>query len=197
MFYELTFVEGPVSPSVAYFGGDPYLPASIPWPTDSSGAPLMHLATFPASTLNRYIPALGLQEDLVVSIFSPYSTADDSYIDKAMNEGGVAVAYKPAHTARDGYGTPIAPHRLINVVNNAADDSEDNGTAKIAGIPAWLQDEEVRNGMIYVLQVNNSRLNKAAPTHKSILVGGTGYLLLRMGICGEDHAAGVFVIQTS
>lgn len=197
MFYELTFVDGPESPSVAYFGGSPYLPTSIPWPTDSSGTPLMHLATFPASTLNQYVPELGLQDDLVVSIFSPYSTADDSYIDKAMNEGGVAVAYKPAHTTRDGYGTPIASHRLIKVVDNAADDSEDNGIAKIAGIPAWLQDEEVRNGMTYVLQVNNSRLNKAAPTHKSVLVGGTGYLLLRKGICGDDRAAGVFVIQTS
>ncbi|MFJ2319276.1 MULTISPECIES: hypothetical protein [unclassified Pseudomonas] len=51
--------------------------------------------------------------------------------------------------------------------------------------------------MTYVLQINNSRLNKAALSHKSIFVGDMGYILLKSNIVGEDLLAGEFVIQTS
>ncbi|KWU24870.1 hypothetical protein GJG85_23460 [Burkholderia sp. MS389] len=114
-----------------------------------------------------------------------------------MSEGGVALAYRPSNISVDRYGSPILPPKRIDVVQNPADDSEENGIAKIAGIPAWVQDEEERDGMIYVLQLNNSRLNKAAPTHKSILVGGVGYLLLKSDLDHEGPDAGVFIIQTS
>lgn len=158
--------------------------------------PLLHVATLPTGLISRYVPALRLSDDLVVSIFSPYSATEDSYIEKAINEGGIALAYRPGDVPVDGYGNPIAPAKLISVVDNPADYSEENGIAKIAGLTAWVQDEGARDGMIYVLQINNSRLNKAA-THKSILVGGIGYLLLKNEIVDNDLHAGDFVIQTS
>ncbi|MFJ5485454.1 hypothetical protein [Pectobacterium actinidiae] len=76
-------------------------------------------------------------------------------------------------------------------------DSDENGIAKIAGIPAWIQEEETREGLRYILQINHSRLNKSAPSHKGIFVGGLGYLLLKQDISGEDLQAGKFIIQTS
>jgi hypothetical protein len=197
MFNELIFVDGVPTPSVAYFGGNPFLPESISWPTDSSGAPMLHVATFPAEMLSKYVSGLRVRNDLVVSVFSPYSMTDDAYIEKAMNDGGVALAYRPSNSDVDKSGFPIASPKLIEVVENPADDSEENGIAKIAGFPAWVQDAEEREGMIYVLQLNNSRLNRVAPTHKSILVGGVGYLLLKEELDREDACAGVFVIQTS
>ena len=197
MFNELIFVDGEPTPSVAYFGGSPFLPGAFNWPADSNGAPLLHLATFPAEFLCKYVSGLRVKSDLVVSIFSPYSLTDDGYIDSAMSEGGVALAYRPSNISVDRYGSPILPPKRIDVVQNPADDSEENGIAKIAGIPAWVQDEEERDGMIYVLQLNHPRLNKAAPTHKSILVGGVGYLLLKSDLDHEGPDAGVFIIQTS
>jgi hypothetical protein len=197
MFNELIFVDGETTPSVAYFGGNPFLPRSLNWPADSNGAPLLHLATFPAEFLSKYVSGLRVKSDLVVSIFSPYSLTEDGYIDSAMSEGGVALAYQPSNISVDGYGSPILPPKLIDIVQNISEDSEENGVAKIGGIPAWVQNEEKRNEMIYVLQLNNSRLNKAAPTHKSILVGGVGYLLLKSQLGHEDAEAGAFIIQMS
>ncbi|WP_321788555.1 hypothetical protein [Paraburkholderia sp. J94] len=197
MFNELTFVDGTPTPSVAYFGGNPFFPESLNWPVDSSGAPMLHVATFPAEFLDKYVPTLRVRSDLVVSVFSPYSIADDGYIDRVMTEGGVALAYRPSSTSIDRYGSPIAPPKLINVIANPEDDSEENGVAKIGGVPAWVQDEEQRDAMVYVLQLNNSRLNRAASTHKSILVGGIGYLLLKADLHHEDLYAGVLIIQTS
>lgn len=181
----------------AYLGGNPYLPASIPWPTDSMGAPLLHLASLPASFINRYLTGMQLNDELVVSLFTPYSIVSDTYIDQAMQEGGKVLAYRPAARQVDGYGQPITPARRIEVVENPGQDSDENGLAKIAGIPAWIQDQETRPGLNYVLQINNSRLNRAAPGHKGILVGGTGYLLLKQGIDDEDLTAGVLIIQSS
>ncbi|WEK06947.1 MAG: DUF1963 domain-containing protein [Candidatus Pseudomonas colombiensis] len=145
----------------AYLGGNPYLPESIPWPTDSTGAPLLHLASLPASVINRYLAGMQLNDELVVSLFTPYSSVSDSYIDQAMQEGGKVLAYRPAARQVDGYGQPITPARRIAVVENPGQD------------------------------------NRAAPGHKGILVGGTGYLLLKQGIDDEDLMAGALIIQSS
>ncbi|MDN8011334.1 hypothetical protein QZN06_22385 [Burkholderia multivorans] len=197
MLNELIVVDGEPTPSVAYFGGNPFLPKSLSWPVDSSGIPLLHVATLPREFLCKYVSELHVNSDLVVSIFCPYSLTDDEYIERAMTDGGVALAYRPSNIAEDRHGSSIFPPKLIHVVQNSADDSEENGAAKIAGVPAWMQDEEARGEMIYVLQLNNSRLNKAAPSHKSILAGGVGYLLLKRELGQEDADAGVFTIQTS
>lgn len=197
MFNELIFVDGVIDKELPYVGGSPYLPESIDWPADSSGEPLLHLASLPALFIKKYSKILSLDDGLVVSIFTPYSLTSDSYIYKAMNEGGKVIVYKPGDEPRDGHGHPIACPRLIKVFENPEEDSDENTTAKIAGIPAWIQDEESRSDLIYILQINNSRLNKAAPTHKSIFVGGNGYLFLKESISSENLFAGEFLIQTS
>ena len=72
MFNELVFLESAPNSNSPYLGGSPYLPKSIVWPVDSTGNPLLHLATFPAAFINKYAPVnLGLH--LVVSVFTPYS----------------------------------------------------------------------------------------------------------------------------
>ncbi|NNA03334.1 DUF1963 domain-containing protein [Pseudomonas lundensis] len=196
MFNELVFLESAPNSNFPYLGGSPYLPKSIVWPVDSTGNPLLHLATFPAAFINKYAPVnLGLH--LVVSVFTPYSKKSNSYIEKAMTEGGKIIAYVPSGEPVDGYGDPILPVRWISVFKNPGEDSDENGIAKISGIPSWIQDEEVHGDLKYILQINNSRLNKAAPSHKSIFIGGGGFLLLKSNINCEDLMAGKLVIQTS
>ncbi|RYC48441.1 hypothetical protein DEH81_01015 [Pectobacterium zantedeschiae] len=114
-----------------------------------------------------------------------------------MDEGGKVLAYFPTNQPLGRYDSPIIPSQRITLLQNPNDDSDENGIAKIAGIPAWIQDEESHEDLIYILQINHSRLNKAAPSHKGILVGGMGYLLLKKGIKSEDLQAGKWIIQTS
>lgn len=197
MFNELIFVEGNPDKDHPYLGDSPFLPTSIAWPTDSHGAPLLHLACFPSTFIKQYCPDIQLSDELVISIFTPYSRSSDDYIEKAMNEGGKVLVYTPTNQPFEGYGDPIIPSRQISVLQNPSDDSDENGIAKIAGIPAWIQEEETREGLRYILQINHSRLNRAAPSHKGIFVGGLGYLLLKQKIIGEDLKAGEFLIQTS
>lgn len=197
MFNELVFSNGNPDKMYPFLGGNPYLPVSIAWPTDSTGAPLLHLASLPAAFINRYIPQVQISEEIMISLFTPYSVSSDSYINTAMNEGGKVLAYRPSNRQVDGYGKPIFPSLLITAIENTSEDSDENGVAKIAGIPAWIQDDESRDDLTYVLQINNSRLNKAAPSHKSIFVGGMGYLLLKRNIVDEDLLAGELVIQVS
>jgi hypothetical protein len=197
MFHEIVFAEGIPDVNLPYLGGGVYLPSSMVWPTDSSGGAMMHLASFPAAFLNRFMPSLGLENALMISIFCPYSLDDDEYIDRAMNGESRVLAYHPCATSVCGNGEHIDQQKIITIVENPNPDSEENGIAKIGGIPAWIQDEEAYENMEYVLQISNSRLNKAVPTHKSILVGGCGYLMLKRNIRSEDSEAGKFPIQTS
>lgn len=196
MFNELIFLDETPDSISPYLGGSPYLPESIGWPVDSAGAPLLHLATFPAAFINKYVP-VNLSEHLVVSVFTPYSKASDAYIEKAIIEGGKVIAYTPSGEPVDGYGEPIIPARKISVFENPNEDSDENGIAKISGIPSWIQEDEARGDLKYILQINNSRLNKAVPSHKSIFVGGSGFLLLKSNINCEDIMAGKLVIQTA
>ncbi|MGZ0785429.1 hypothetical protein ACXM5X_20975 [Pseudomonas saponiphila] len=83
------------------------------------------------------------------------------------------------------------------IATQCGEDSDEDGLAKIAGIPAWIQGQETRPGLNHVLQINNSRLTRAAQEHKGILVGGAGYLLLKQGIDDEDLMAGALIIQSS
>jgi len=195
MFNELTFIESIQKNDIPFLGGSPYLPESMPWPCDSNGNPLLHLASLPAEFIVTHLPSLDINQKLVISIFSPYSR-DDEYIDKAMNEGGKIIAYEPTKHSRNEHQNPITHSCQIFANSNPGNDSEENGVAKIGGIPAWLQEED-NSGLTYVLQINNSRLNKAIPTHKGILVGGIGYLLLKSKITNQDTSAGIFVIQTT
>lgn len=195
MFNELTFVESIQSNDIPFLGGIPYLPESMPWPCDSNGNPLLHLASLPAEFIATHLPYLEINHKLVISIFSPYS-CNDEYIEKAMNEGGKVIAYEPTKHPRNEHQNPITHSCQIIAHSNPGNDSDENGVAKIGGIPAWLQEED-SSGLIYALQINNSRLNKATPTHKGIFVGGIGYLLLKSKIPNQDTSAGTLVIQTT
>lgn len=196
MFNEIIFVDETLSNTEPYLGGNPYLPTTIVWPTDSEGRPLLHLATFPAAFINKYVP-INLETQLVVSIFTPYSKTSDTYIETSMTEGGKVIAYRPAIKQVSGYKDSIISPKKIISIENSREDSDENGLAKIGGIPSWLQDDESSESLSYILQINNSRLNKAYPDHKSILIGGIGYLLLKKNILKEDLSAGKFLIQTS
>jgi len=197
MFHEMIFAEGIPNANLPYLGGGAYMPSSIAWPRDSAGSAMMHLASFPASFLNHFRPSLALEKSLVVSVFCPYSLEDDEYITRALNGESRVFAYYPGATPINGAGEHIDQPKIITIVENPNPDSPENGVAKIGGFPAWIQDEVLNDNLAYVLQINNSRLNKAIPTHKSILVGGFGYLLLKPNIKGADYEAGKFIIQTS
>lgn len=125
---------------------------------------------------------------------APYSESDQ-YINAALNEGGKVIAYFPCKSHSSIY-KPTLDSSLISVIDNPENDTRDNGIAKIGGIPSWLQDEE-NTTLEFILQINNSRLNKSAPKHKGILVGGMGYLFLKREITNQDQEAGSFIIQTT
>jgi uncharacterized protein YwqG len=193
MFNELNFEDGEIDPRKPYLGEGAYLPGSICWPLDRQGNPMLHLACFPLSFIAEYsdIKVGGAE---LVSIFVPYSKSSDDYIDEVMEEGGAVLIYSPGEHLVNKYSEAILPPKLIVAVTNPSEDSEENGIAKIGGVPCWLQDEDLSDEMSFVLQINSSRLNKAAPSHKGILVGGIGILLLSGG---ESELKGKFVVQTT
>ncbi|MCX2683935.1 hypothetical protein OO306_00045 [Pseudomonas sp. DCB_AW] len=194
MFKELIFTKHPQTAELPFIGGEPYIPKATPWPTDKLGNPLLHLASLPASFITKQISGLTINSELLISIFTPYSKSDQ-YIEIALNEGGKVLAYPPCKIHSSTFNPALESH-LISIVENPEIDTSDNGIAKIGGIPSWLQDKEETN-LKFILQINNSRLNKSAPNHKGILVGGIGYLLLKKEIIEQDQAAGSFVIQTT
>lgn len=195
MYNELSFDEPGQSKDLAFLGGCPYLSLETPWPTDSKGKPLLHLASMPAAFFRRHAPQTDVAESFCISVFTPYDLLDDSYIDIAMSTGGHAIAHIPDERAPPPAAPPFEP-RLFRVTINPAEDSEENGIAKVLGIPAWLQEEQAQE-LQYTLQINSFRLNRAAPTHRGILVGGMGYLLLDRNIQSASTNCGRFVIQTT
>ncbi len=196
MFKQLQFIPAEHDRNSAFFGGNPYIPPNIGWPKDSKGTPMLHLATFPANFFAEHAPHISIDNRLVISIFTPYDKVSFEYIESAMNEGGKVIAYQPSDTDRTEYEHPPLPRLSIKVTTNLEADSSQNGTSKINGLPCWIQDEELR-ALNYILQINELDLDNAAPTHKAILVGGLGYLLLKEYISMKDREAGSFAIQTS
>lgn len=193
MFNELIFEEGEFDLRKPYLGGGAHLPGSINWPLDRQGNPKLHLACFPFSFITEYSD-VKVEGAKLVSIFVAYSNSSDDYIDEIIEEGGEVLIYSPGEQAVHGAGeAPILP-KLIAVVENEGEDSEENGIAKVGGVPCWLQDDELRGGMYYALQINSSRLNTAAPSHKGVLVGGIGILLLGEQ---EGEVKGKFIVQTT
>lgn len=194
MFKELIFIKQSQIAESPFIGGEPYLPQSTPWPTDKFGNPLLHLASLPANFIKEHIPGVTIHPELLISVFTPYSESDQ-YIDTALNDGGKVIAYFPSKTHSSTY-KPTLDSSLILVIDNPENDSPDNGIAKIGGTPSWLQDEEDTK-LEFILQINNSRLNKSAPKHRGILVGGIGYLFLKNYITDKDQEVGSFIIQTT
>lgn len=195
MYRELVFENYGQAPGSAFLGGAPYLSPDTPWPCDAKGKPMLHLASLPALFLQTHTPKIAIRAHLCVSIFTPYDVIDDAYIETALLAGGRVIAYAPHEPGADSTTLPFEP-RLITTAAASIPDDADNGIAKIGGTPAWLQDD-CAEGREFILQINSSRLNRAAPTHRGILVGGMGYLLLERNIPAPSMDCGRFVIQTT
>ena len=180
LYQELNFEHLGQARDRAFLGGDPYLPPDTPWPCDAHGKPMLHLASLPAPFVQTHAQKIEIRADLCVSIFTPYDALDDAYIETALLTGGRVIAYAPHEPGADSAMLSFEP-RLITTAAARISDDADNGIAKIGGIPAWLQDD-CAEGREFVLQINGSRLNRAAPTHPGILAGGMGYLLLDRNI---------------
>lgn len=195
MYRELVFESYGQALDCAFLGGAPYLPADTPWPRDANGKPMLHLASLPAAFIQTHAPKVAIKTLLCVSIFTPYDVLDDAYIETALLTGGRVIAYAPHEPGADSAAPPFDP-RLITTATASIPDDVENGIAKIGGIPAWLQDD-CTDGREFILQINGSRLNRAAPTHRGILVGGMGYLLLDRNISSPSMDCGRFVIQTT
>lgn len=195
MYRELVFESYGQAMGCAFLGGAPYLSADTPWPRDANGKPMLHLASLPAPFIQTHAPKIAIKTHLCVSIFTPYDVIDDAYIETALLTGGRVIAYAPHEPGADSATLPFEP-RLITTAAVSILDDADNGIAKIGGTPAWLQDD-CAEGREFILQINGSRLNRAAPTHRGILAGGMGYLLLERNIRAPSMDCGRFVIQTT
>lgn len=194
-YQELKFEHLGQARDCAFLGGNPYLPPDTPWPCDAKAKPMLHLASLPAPFVQSHAQKIEIRADLCVSIFTPYDVLDDAYIETALLTGGRVIAYAPHEPGTDSAAPPFDP-RLITTATASIPDYVENGIAKIGGIPAWLQDD-CSDGREFILQINGSRLNRAAPTHRGILVGGMGYLLLDRNIPSPSMDCGRFVIQTT
>lgn len=195
-FYrELKFENPGQALDLAFLGGSPYLSVGSAWPCETSGKAMLHLASLPASFIQTHVPQVNIKANLCISIFTPYDVRDDAYIETALQAGGRVIAHLPSDHSVSSAKHAFTP-RLISTEAIPAPDSADNGIAKIGGIPAWLQ-EHSAEGEEFILQINSSRLNRAAPTHRGILVGGMGYLLLDRNIPSPSTDCGRFVIQTT
>lgn len=194
-YQELKFEHLGQARDRAFLGGNPYLPPDTPWPCDTKGKPMLHLASLPAPFIQTHIPKIAIRAHLCVSIFTPYNVIDDAYIETALLTGGRVIAYAPHEPGADSSALSFEP-RLITTAAASIPDDADNGIAKIGGTPAWLQDDCVE-GREFILQINGSRLNRAALTHRGILAGGMGYLLLDRNIQSASTNCGRFVIQTT
>lgn len=195
MFNELTFDAPGQAQNLAFIGGCPYLPPDTPWPNDSKGKPLLHLASLPAKFFRSHVPQIAVAEGLCIGVFTPYDVADYDYIETAMMSGGRVIAYMPSEQVH----APVVPSfrpRLMCVVPRPGEDSIHNGISKLGGMPTWLQDEEL-HGLEYVLQIEEGDVERAAPTHKAVFVGGIGYLLLKKIIDRPTADCGHFVVQTT
>ncbi|MBH1392873.1 DUF1963 domain-containing protein [Stenotrophomonas maltophilia] len=195
MYRELVLENHGQAPGCAFLGGAPYLPPDTPWPCDAKGKPMLHLASLPAPFIQTHNPKIAIRAHLCVSIFTPYDVLDDAYIETALLTGGRVIAYAPHEPGADSAAPSFDP-RLITTATASIPDDVENGITKIGGIPAWLQDD-CTDGREFILQINGSRLNRAAPTHRGILVGGMGYLLLDRNISSPSMDCGRFVIQTT
>ncbi|CAH0142608.1 MULTISPECIES: DUF1963 domain-containing protein [Stenotrophomonas] len=195
MYREMVFGDRCQAPDRAFLGGAPYLPADAQWPSDATGKPMLHLASLPAPFVQAHAPKIAIKANLCVSIFTPYDVRDDAYIETAIQAGGRVIAYVPHALGARSAALPFDPC-LINTDAASIPDDAQNGIAKIGGIPTWLQDD-CSEGREFILQINSSRLNRAAPTHRGILVGGMGYLLLERNIPAPSMDCGRFVIQTT
>jgi len=195
MYRALSFTPTYDATTVPVLGGSAWLDARAPWPTSIHGHALLHLASFPTTFIRYHVPGLNLAPGLTISVFTPYLASGEQRFEEAMNHGGRVIAHWPGHEQATSCCVPIGPLRIC-AGTAMAEGEAPHGSSKIGGQPYWLQDDE-SEGQAFVLQFDEFDLDKAAPTHRGILAGGMGYLLLDRNIQSASTNCGRFVIQTT
>jgi len=195
MYRALSFTPTYDATTVPVLGGSAWLDARAPWPTSIHGHALLHLASFPTTFIRYHVPGLNLAPGLTISVFTPYLASGEQRFEEAMNHGGRVIAHSPGHEQATSCCAPIGPLRIC-AGTAMAEGEAPHGSSKIGGQPYWLQDDE-SEGQAFVLQFDEFDLDKAAPTHRGILAGGMGYLLLDRNIQSASTNCGRFVIQTT
>ncbi|WP_201174149.1 hypothetical protein [Pseudomonas sp. S31] len=155
----------------------------------------MHLISLSASFVNHNSRDISVNNELTISVFTPFDINPLNHIDKAMNEDGVAIAYLAATTERNEHPSPLKA-MPIGAQETDEQDSSANGISKIGGIPCWIQDDE-SNGLFYFMQIDEYDLDTLFPDHRGLFAGGMGYLLLAPNISANGFEAGRLKIQTS
>ncbi|MFI8572991.1 DUF1963 domain-containing protein [Stenotrophomonas bentonitica] len=195
MYRALSFTPTYDAATVPVLGGSAWLDARAPWPTSIHGHALLHLASFPTTFIRNHVPGLNLAPGLTISVFTPYLASGEQRFEETMNHGGRVIAHWPGHEQATSCCAPIGPLRIC-AGTAMAEGETPHGSSKIGGQPYWLQDDE-SEGQAFVLQFDEFDLDKAAPTHRGILAGGMGYLLLDRNIQSASTNCGRFVIQTT
>lgn len=195
MYRPLSFTPNYDAASFPVLGGSALLDASTPWPTSIHGHALLHLASFPGAFIMSHVAGLNIAPGLTISFFTPYTSSGDCRFEEAMNHGGCVIAHWPGDAPTTSPCAPIGPLRIT--AGTPMDEREaPHGSSKIGGRPYWLQDDESED-QAFVLQLDDFDLDTAAPTHRGILLGGMGYLLLDRNIPSPSMDCGRFVIQTT
>ncbi|EOW2137013.1 DUF1963 domain-containing protein [Stenotrophomonas sp. GD03908] len=195
MHRPLSFTYADDAMTAPVLGGTAWLDARTPWPTSIHGHALLHLASFPAAFIRNHVAGLDIAPGLSISVFTPYVASGEDRFEEAMNHGGRVIAHCPGHEPTVSPCAPIGPRRIC-AGTAVAEREALHGTSQIGGQPCWLQDDE-SEGQAFVLQFDEFDLDRAAPTHRGILVGGMGYLLLDRNIQTASTNCGRFVIQTT
>ncbi|GMR26505.1 hypothetical protein STENOSP10_07240 [Stenotrophomonas sepilia] len=195
MHRPLLFTPADGAMTAPVLGGTAWLDAHTPWPTSIHGHALLHLASFSAAFIRSHVAGLYIAPGLSISVFTPYITPGEQRFEEAMSHGGRAIAHWPWHEPTVSPCVPIGPRRIC--AGTAMDERGAlQGTSQIGGRPCWQQDDE-SEGQAFILQFDEFDLDRAAPTHRGILVGGMGYLLLDRNIPSPSMDCGRFVIQTT
>jgi len=195
MHRPLSFSPADDATAAPVLGGTTWLDARTPWPTSIHGHALLHLASFPGAFIRSHVAGLDIAPELIISVFTPYLTSGKQRFEEAMDQGGRVIAHCPGHAPRASPCEPIGPLRICAGAATAEGEAP-HGSSKIGGRPHWLQDDESED-LAFVLQFDAFDLDTAAPTHRGILIGGMGYLLLDRNIPSPSMDCGRFVIQTT
>ncbi|MGV6484512.1 DUF1963 domain-containing protein [Stenotrophomonas lactitubi] len=195
MYRPLSFIPTCDASTVPVLGGTAWLDARAPWPTSIHGNALLHLASFPTTFIRNHVPGMDLAPGLIISVFTPHLSSGEHRFEEAMSHGGRVIAHWPEREPTPSPCAPIGPLHIC-AGTAVAEGEAPHGGSKIGGRPYWLQDDD-SEGQVFVLQFDEFDLDKAAPTHRGILVGGMGYLLLDRNIPSPSTNCGRFVIQTT
>jgi len=195
MYRPLSFTPNYDGATGPVLGGTAWLDAHTSWPTSIHGHALLHLASFPGAFIRSHVADLDIAPGLTISVFTPYTSSGDCRFEEAMNHGGCVIAHWPGDAPTTSSCAPIGPLRIT--AGTPMDEREAlHGSSKMGGRPCWLQDDELED-QAFVLQLDDFDLDTAAPTHRGILLGGMGYLLLDRNIPAPSVDCGRFVIQTT